>query len=861
MPARTWRTVNVAGLAGVPSDGSAGSVSVVATVAEIAAQGQLFGRPNDQSPSTLMGIYGGDDRQNTSFSAVVALSDDGTIQLQTESVARLVIDVQGYYTESDDGTAPGGFVPMNGNRIVDTRSGLGAAKSSLGNGASIDVQVTGAANIPVGASAAIVNLIAVNTLTNTGYLTPYASGTPRPLNSFNYAGSVATSMQAQVKLSPAGKLTIYNYGSITNLVIDIQGYFTATGAKGAVFTPATGRVFDSRTPEFGPLGKNETRAIQVAGRAGAPAMGSGITAAVLTLTSLATNGPGNATVWADGTSRPNTTSINFDDGTIRSNTITVPLGSNGKISLNNVADATNYVIDLQGWYFNATVPSIACPAPYSAGSWNAVVPTEEIICVVSAPIASTSDASTVISVDDVELDPLAMTGSVTSTEVYIAATAGAHRISARVGGGSIGSQADTNSYQFGLGDWSSKPLAPDLADGAFTPTSPSLSVSSTQNDDFAPGTQVRYRVSTSIAGLSVPEVDSDWLDGAFDVPQGTLAMNTTYYWQVDVRGPSGETGTVVSVRSPAWSFTTTDVDNVAWAEAACAEMADEAISAGQSGIDPATEQQVSCNETTVQLSQSTGDANLDAQVISPLSDKSSSFFRTAATGTTYAYNVETGMGVSLTGLDDDSAAAAVDSIQPKPTDDGAASEETGASRTDLARVAASTPGTGGLTGTYRVINSTYKETIGATLVYGLRREGKWLSRSTIQNKVVLNLGSYAYAKVSYSWASLSGRQITASIYPTLYRQNGYAAPSYLDAINLGPSSGPNYVFRTRYTDSGSLLFDRGAAKYHIEPRTLVVTDRLYNHRFTYYSAIGVGHRWQCYKTVVCKFPGGKEAGV
>lgn len=46
----------------------------------------------------------------------------------------------------------------------------------------------------------------------------------------------------------------------------------------------------------------------------------------LTLTSLATNGAGNATVWADGTTRPNTTSINFTDGTIRTNTITVPLG-------------------------------------------------------------------------------------------------------------------------------------------------------------------------------------------------------------------------------------------------------------------------------------------------------------------------------------------------------------------------------------------------------------------------------------------------------------------------------------------------------------------------------------------------------
>ncbi|WFR66657.1 hypothetical protein P9139_18205 [Curtobacterium flaccumfaciens] len=270
MPAKSWRTVTVAGKAGVPSDGSVGAVSVVATVGDVAAQGQLFGRPDASSSSTMMGIYGGDDKQNTSFSAVLAVGSDGTIQVETETAGFLVLDVQGYYTANDDGTAPGGLVPLNGTRIADSRSGQGIPKTTLAPGDSVDVQVTGTAGVPKGASAVIVNLIAVNTTSKLGWLIPYATGATRPSNSLDYAASVATSVQTPVKLSAAGKITVYNAGSTTNLVVDVQAYFTASGQGGAVFTPGTGRVFDSRSSSSSPLAKNETRSIQVAGKAGVP---------------------------------------------------------------------------------------------------------------------------------------------------------------------------------------------------------------------------------------------------------------------------------------------------------------------------------------------------------------------------------------------------------------------------------------------------------------------------------------------------------------------------------------------------------------------------------------------------------------
>jgi hypothetical protein len=290
-----------------------------------------------------------------------------------ETSARVILDVQGYYTANTDGTAAGGFVPVAGKRFVDTRSGLGAPKATIAPGESVDIQVAGTNDVPVGASGAVVNLIAINSTSSDGNLTPYATGSTKPQNSLHYTPSSTTSIQAQVALSADGKMTIANSSSTINLAIDLQGYFTAAGQTGAVFTPGTGRAYDSRATGNTILAKNETRSIQIAGTAGVPVMGSGITAVVLTLVVAHGGSDGRAAVWADGAAKPDTTSINFQADEIRTNTVTVPLGANGKISLNNVADATNYVIDVQGWYSTITPAKITCGS-VAAGAWLRSIP-------------------------------------------------------------------------------------------------------------------------------------------------------------------------------------------------------------------------------------------------------------------------------------------------------------------------------------------------------------------------------------------------------------------------------------------------------------------------------------------------------
>jgi hypothetical protein len=515
MEAGKYRTIKVAGLAGLPDDGSVGAVSLNATVGASAGNGTLFGRPDADSGRTTMLIYNGVSGEYTSNTATVAVGADGTIQVMTESSARLILDVQGYYTANTDGTAAGGFVPV-AKRIVDTRSGMGAPKVAIAPGKSVDVQITGANGIPAGASGAVVNLVAVNSTDADGYLTPYATGGTKPVNSLHYAPSANSSIQAQIPLSADGKITIANTTTTTNLIVDLQGYFTAAGKGGSVFTPSYGRAFNSRATGNTALAENETRSIQIAGTAGVPVMGSGITAVVITLIALHGGSNGYAEVWADGTTKPGTTAINFQTNEIESNTITVPLGANGKISLRNVAKATDYIVDVQGWYANPQAPTISCPAQYANNAWVDSLPASPVSCTVSAPAALSSDATlfTLVDGDSSQEYSLSPSGK-TTVATPVTSTAGWHTVDAIV------MQSDGSSF--------TESIAFGLNDGA--PSSTVRAIESANPEVFlglsptAPDVTARYALQTSgEQASSVPSnADDDVTVTATDTETGATA--------------------------------------------------------------------------------------------------------------------------------------------------------------------------------------------------------------------------------------------------------------------------------------------------------------------------------------------------
>ncbi|MEU5308313.1 S53 family peptidase [Streptomyces sp. NPDC021562] len=138
----------------------------------------------------------------------------------------------------------------------------------------------------------------------------------------------------------------------------------ATGA--ATFHPLSSpkRLLDTRNgtgwglsslPTTKPLVAGGTAPVKVEGAGGIPS--SGVTAVVLNLTVTGTTGAGSLVAWADGTSKPSTSNL---DWTGASQTIaasaTVKVAGDGVVDL-STSSTTHLIADVQGYYTSGTTGS------------------------------------------------------------------------------------------------------------------------------------------------------------------------------------------------------------------------------------------------------------------------------------------------------------------------------------------------------------------------------------------------------------------------------------------------------------------------------------------------------------------------
>ena len=134
----------------------------------------------------------------------------------------------------------------------------------------------------------------------------------------------------------------------------------APGAADSLQLVTATRVLDTRPT---PTEPSATTAIQVTGRGGGgPAE---VAAVQLTVTVTGSTEAGYLTVFADGTTRPGTSNLNFSKDQAVANTVTVPVGADGRIAIyNGSPGATQLIVDVAGYY-------IAGP-PTAAGTLNEV---------------------------------------------------------------------------------------------------------------------------------------------------------------------------------------------------------------------------------------------------------------------------------------------------------------------------------------------------------------------------------------------------------------------------------------------------------------------------------------------------------
>jgi hypothetical protein len=251
------------------------------------------------------------------------------------------------------------FVPITPCRVADTRTPngqLGAPLLSSDQPRSFPL-LQGACHIPSNAQAYSINLTAVPT-GPLGFLKIYPTGQPIPATSLvNSVDGRVKAIATIIAAGAGGAISVVteaynNAPTLTNVILDINGYFVPPAANTLQFYPITPcRAVDTRNPA-GPLGKpylaaGETRSFPLlSSTCNLPA---GAQAYSLNVSVIPQGFLGALTVWPSGQTQPGTSTLNATTGAITANAAIVPAGSSGAISV-NTQNNTDLFIDVNGYF-------------------------------------------------------------------------------------------------------------------------------------------------------------------------------------------------------------------------------------------------------------------------------------------------------------------------------------------------------------------------------------------------------------------------------------------------------------------------------------------------------------------------------
>jgi hypothetical protein len=355
---------------GVPGAGvSAVLVNVTAVDESSAGYLTLFptgiSRPAISALNYRSGVAIGDQ-------ALVQVGSDGTISIfNSAGSADVVVDVEGW-VGIDAAAASGQTTTQAPVRLLDTRTATGGHQAPLANGQSLTLQVAGAGGIPAtGVSAVWATITAIPVGSAAGYLTAYPSGSAQPLAStVSFMSGAITADLALLPVSAAGTITITGHSPGANVLVDVAGW-TSSGdvtADAGIQAVPVSRILDTRTSTGGhqaPVGPNGAVSVRVLGTGGVPA--TGVAAVVVHVTAVTPTSNTYLTALATGYPRPPTSLLNLGPGMTASNTVIVPVGPAGAISVYNFQGSVNVTIDLQGWVA-APVLTVAPPAASALGA-------------------------------------------------------------------------------------------------------------------------------------------------------------------------------------------------------------------------------------------------------------------------------------------------------------------------------------------------------------------------------------------------------------------------------------------------------------------------------------------------------------
>lgn len=261
--------------------------------------------------------------------------------------------------DSDVGSA-GAAQVLEPVRLLDTRSGNGAPAGKLGPKQTLHLQIAGRGGIPAAAElSAVVLNVTVTGGTSGSYVTVYPTGIERPgTSSINFPAGWTGANQVTIPVGAGGQIDLYNDLGSVDVVVDVSAYYYAGGyhEAGSYFPVEPARVLDTRVPGFGGV-LQPRQAIQVSARYG-QVYDPHVSAYLVNLTAVTPQAGGYLTAWGNGSTPPLASVLNFNAGTVVSNTTVVPASAardGSFLVYNGSAGQTHVTVDVLGLYDDGQV--------------------------------------------------------------------------------------------------------------------------------------------------------------------------------------------------------------------------------------------------------------------------------------------------------------------------------------------------------------------------------------------------------------------------------------------------------------------------------------------------------------------------
>lgn len=242
--------------------------------------------------------------------------------------------------------------------VLDTRDATGGTGGKQGPGSTTSFPVLGVGGIPSAGVEAVLVRVAANAPSAATYLTVWPDWTNRPTNvsMLNAAAGENISNVAVVTPGVNGRLAVYNNAGNTHLIVEVQGYFTATtgGAGGGYLPVEHTRLVDTRSglgTTAGTIPAGGSRTVTITGTS----VPSGSPAAFVNLLVPGATGAGWLAAAPPGTA-PREAVLNYVAGATQS-AAAVRLGPDGRVTFHNRGSIPiDLVVTAEGYFSPGAAP-------------------------------------------------------------------------------------------------------------------------------------------------------------------------------------------------------------------------------------------------------------------------------------------------------------------------------------------------------------------------------------------------------------------------------------------------------------------------------------------------------------------------